>query len=209
MGRSSNTRESASRSRGSSEKSNDELPDEQRTLDGSTPRASATTATKGSECVGGASVTRRGKLSRSSAKSSGGGEKSHDDNFDDDPVLDRDRCKKMLTRVATAALRAPRPAAGLLQPALTASRMALPSATTLLSSRRWLCSGGEMDVPIPELGAESIVEGGILSIAKNVGDYVAAEEMVAEIETGTGPFPSASRDPPIWLLHSLTQRMLR
>ena len=41
-----------------------------------------------------------------------------------------------------------------------------------------------MEVPIPELGAESIVEGGILSIAKGVGDYVAAEEMVAEIETG-------------------------
>jgi hypothetical protein len=35
-----------------------------------------------------------------------------------------------------------------------------------------------------QLGAESIVEGGILSIAKKVGDYVAAEEMVAEIETG-------------------------
>ena len=33
------------------------------------------------------------------------------------------------------------------------------------------------------MGAESIVEGTILSIAKNVGDYVAAEEMVAEIET--------------------------
>ena len=41
-----------------------------------------------------------------------------------------------------------------------------------------------VDVPIPELGAESIVEGGILSIAKGAGDYVAAEEMVAEIETG-------------------------
>ena len=40
------------------------------------------------------------------------------------------------------------------------------------------------DVPIPELGAESIVEGGILSLAKGVGDYVSAEEMVAEIETG-------------------------
>ena len=42
-----------------------------------------------------------------------------------------------------------------------------------------------MDVPIPELGAESIVEGGILSLNKGVGDYVNAEEMVAEIETGT------------------------
>ena len=38
-----------------------------------------------------------------------------------------------------------------------------------------------------QLGAESIVEGGILSIAKSVGDYVAAEEMVAEIETGAPP----------------------
>ena len=55
---------------------------------------------------------------------------------------------------------------------------------TLEQLQDGLCSGGEMDVPIPELGAESIVEGGILSIAKNVGDYVAAEEMVAEIETG-------------------------
>ena len=52
-------------------------------------------------------------------------------------------------------------------------------------SRRGLCSGADMEVPIPELGAESIVEGGILSIAKSVGDYVAAEEMVAEIETGS------------------------
>ena len=40
-----------------------------------------------------------------------------------------------------------------------------------------------MEVPIPEMGAESIVEGSILSIAKQVGDYVAEEEMVAEIET--------------------------
>ena len=51
----------------------------------------------------------------------------------------------------------------------------------LLSARRGLSS---LQVPIPELGAESIVEGGILSINKKVGDFVAAEEMVAEIETG-------------------------
>ena len=49
---------------------------------------------------------------------------------------------------------------------------------------RWL-STDAIDVPIPELGAESIVEGGILSLSKNVGDFVSAEEMVAEIETGT------------------------
>ena len=49
---------------------------------------------------------------------------------------------------------------------------------------RCLCSGATIEVPIPELGAESISEGGILSINKSVGDYVAAEEMVAEIETG-------------------------
>ena len=42
-----------------------------------------------------------------------------------------------------------------------------------------------VDIPIPELGAESIVEGGILSLAKKPGDFVAEEEMVAEIETGT------------------------
>ena len=42
---------------------------------------------------------------------------------------------------------------------------------------------------LAQLGAESIVEGGILSIAKSVGDYVAAEEMVAEIETGAPPAP--------------------
>jgi len=39
------------------------------------------------------------------------------------------------------------------------------------------------EVPIPELGAESIVEGAILSLAKKPGDYVSAEEMVAEVET--------------------------
>ena len=41
----------------------------------------------------------------------------------------------------------------------------------------------QLEVPIPELGAESIVEGDLLSLGKGVGDYVAAEEMVAEIET--------------------------
>ena len=38
-------------------------------------------------------------------------------------------------------------------------------------------------VPIPELGAESIQEGSILSILKNAGDYVEAEGVVAEVET--------------------------
>ena len=52
-----------------------------------------------------------------------------------------------------------------------------------IAQRRWLSSGGVVEVPIPLLGAESIVEGHILSIAKKVGDYVAKEEMVAEIET--------------------------
>ena len=63
-----------------------------------------------------------------------------------------------------------------LRPAIAAPSFAI--------ARRGLCGGGDMEVPIPELGAESIVEGGILSIAKSVGDYVAEEEMVAEIETG-------------------------
>ena len=52
-----------------------------------------------------------------------------------------------------------------------------------IAQRRWLSSGGVVEVPIPLLGAESIVEGNVLSIAKKVGDYVAKEEMVAEIET--------------------------
>jgi 2-oxoglutarate dehydrogenase E2 component (dihydrolipoamide succinyltransferase) len=50
-------------------------------------------------------------------------------------------------------------------------------------AHRCFSSGSDTEVPIPELGAESIVEGGILSIAKQVGDYVAVEELVAEIET--------------------------
>ena len=48
-------------------------------------------------------------------------------------------------------------------------------------SRRFLSS--QIEVPIPELGAESIVEGGILQLMKKPGDFVAAEEAVAEIET--------------------------
>ena len=52
------------------------------------------------------------------------------------------------------------------------------------AARRGLASAGDtVDVPIPELGAESISEGSILSIAKSVGDFVDVEEMVAEIET--------------------------
>ena len=56
--------------------------------------------------------------------------------------------------------------------------------------RRGLCTG-TVEVKIPELGAESIVEGGILSLGKGVGDFVSAEEMVAEIETGTPPARTA------------------
>ena len=64
--------------------------------------------------------------------------------------------------------------------------------------RRGLCTG-TVEVKIPELGAESIVEGGILSLGKGVGDFVGAEEMVAEIETGTrarthGRSPPAIKD---------------
>lgn len=67
--------------------------------------------------------------------------------------------------------------------------LAQARAPSLLAQRtlplaRSFCSAGTIEVPIPELGAESISEGGILSIAKSVGDYVAAEELVAEIETG-------------------------
>ena len=54
---------------------------------------------------------------------------------------------------------------------------ALPLAPLALG-RRLLST--QLEVPIPELGAESIVEGDLLSLGKGVGDYVAAEEMVAE-----------------------------
>ena len=81
-----------------------------------------------------------------------------------------------VVRVCARAVRAAPVASLKLRPAISS-----PSFTI---ARRSLCAGGDMEVPIPELGAESIVEGGILSIAKSVGDYVAAEEMVAEIETG-------------------------
>ena len=65
---------------------------------------------------------------------------------------------------------------GLSSPSLAAARPAL------VQSMRWMSS--VVEVPIPELGAESIVEGGILALSKGPGDYVAFEEMVAEIETG-------------------------
>ena len=65
---------------------------------------------------------------------------------------------------------------GLSSPSLAAARPAL------VQSTRWMSS--VVEVPIPELGAESIVEGGILALSKGPGDYVAFEEMVAEIETG-------------------------
>ena len=88
-------------------------------------------------------------------------------------------------RVAARAVRAT-PAASLkLRPAISSPSFSI--------ARRGLCAGGDMEVPIPELGAESIVEGGVLSIAKSVGDYVAAEEMVAEIETGAHILPHRTR----------------
>ena len=73
-------------------------------------------------------------------------------------------------------------AKGLATPVALRTPLLAPRA--LVPAARFLCSGTTLEVPIPELGAESIVEGGILSITKSVGDYVAAEEMVAEIETG-------------------------
>ena len=74
-----------------------------------------------------------------------------------------------------------------------ALRSPLLAPRALVPAARCLCSGATIEVPIPELGAESIVEGGILSIAKSVGDYVAAEEMVAEIETGASMWPHILR----------------
>ena len=68
----------------------------------------------------------------------------------------------------------------LLRAALAPQRPAL----WVVGQRRSLCAS-TVEVAIPELGAESIVEGGILALAKSVGDVVAAEEMIAEIETGT------------------------
>ena len=37
--------------------------------------------------------------------------------------------------------------------------------------------------PVPELGAESITEGMVLELHKKVGDYVAVEDKLAEVET--------------------------
>ena len=53
-----------------------------------------------------------------------------------------------------------------------------------LQQHRGLCAaaGSIFDAKIPEMG-DSISEGTILSLMKNPGDYVAAEETVAEIET--------------------------
>ena len=82
---------------------------------------------------------------------------------------------RLLNRAAPALARAP------------VARSLAPACHNLLASRSFRASRAvfaDEEIPIPELGAESIVEGGILSIAKGVGDYVAAEEMVAEIETG-------------------------
>ena len=92
-----------------------------------------------------------------------------------------------LARSSTAALRCRAVAA----PALARA----PLAPSFLLARRGLCSGADVEVPIPELGAESIVEGGILSIAKGVGDYIAAEELFAEIETGARKKKRPSHQP--------------
>lgn len=103
----------------------------------------------------------------------------------------KSRAERMLrlaaSRVTRAALPRALPLAAARAPSILAART-LPLARTF-------CSAGTIEVPIPELGAESISEGGILSIAKKVGDYVAAEEMVAEIETGApfAHFPRRAR----------------
>ena len=59
---------------------------------------------------------------------------------------------------------------GLSSPSLAAARPAL------VQSMRWMSS--VVEVPIPELGAESIVEGGILALSKGPGDYVAIQAYV-------------------------------
>ena len=99
----------------------------------------------------------------------------------------REMLRLAASRVTRAALPRALPLAAARAPSILAART-LPLARTF-------CSAGTIEVPIPELGAESISEGGILSIAKKVGDYVAAEEMVAEIETGApfAHFPRRAR----------------
>jgi len=59
-----------------------------------------------------------------------------------------------------------------------------PVATPLFAtSRRWLAaSGAIVEVPVPAMG-DSITEGTVLSLAKKAGDYIAMEEVFAEIET--------------------------
>ena len=99
---------------------------------------------------------------------------------------------------------------------LSAARAPSLLAVRTLPLARTFCSAPTIEVPIPELGAESISEGGILSIAKQVGDYVAAEELVAEIETGAPfaqfaellapPPPRATGAPPASLTLSLRHR---
>ena len=68
------------------------------------------------------------------------------------------------------------------QPVATPASICLRRAAWL-QQRRGLCAAGSIfDAKIPEMG-DSISEGTILSLMKNPGDYVAAEETVAEIET--------------------------
>ena len=88
---------------------------------------------------------------------------------------------------APSALRLANRAAPLLVARAPIARSLVPACNNLIASRSFRASRAvfaDEEIPIPELGAESIVEGGILSLNKGVGDYVAAEEMVAEIETG-------------------------
>jgi len=82
----------------------------------------------------------------------------------------------MLAARACAALRRAQPVAS---PASICLRRA-----AWLQQHRGLCAaaGSIFDAKIPEMG-DSISEGTILSLMKNPGDYVAAEETVAEIET--------------------------
>eukprot|EP00964_Phaeocystis_antarctica_P159318 scaffold130301_cov51-Phaeocystis_antarctica.AAC.1 len=84
--------------------------------------------------------------------------------------------RKMLAARCCAALRRAQPVAS---PASICLRRA-----AWLQQHRGLCAaaGSIFDAKIPEMG-DSISEGTILSLMKNPGDYVAAEETVAEIET--------------------------
>ncbi|KAL1523506.1 hypothetical protein AB1Y20_018444 [Prymnesium parvum] len=58
-----------------------------------------------------------------------------------------------------------------------------PVCASLAAPRRWGSGRAEsLEVPIPHMG-DSISEGTILSLLKKAGEYVGAEEVVAEVET--------------------------